>query len=190
MVSFTDPHKLAQIFDSDHRQQWQRTDYILQVLNLKSSEVVADVGAGTGYFCQQFLEFTMAKHIYAIDPEPNMQVYLTERFSHEPRLTPRQCGYDNPQLPSDTTTVFMANSYRFIQSRSTFLQQLSAQLPLNARVMIVDYKGNNARVTPEMVISEVIAAGFELYHYDRDSCPDHYILSFRHRNRLEAANFT
>ncbi len=179
MVSFAEPEKLALIFDGDNRQEWQRTDYIMQHLAIAPDEVIADVGAGTGYFSAQFIRHSKAGKVYAIDLEPNMQAYLAKRFTGEPRVQVRGCAADNPQLPEDVDSVFIANSYRFMAQRPRFLAHLAAQLAPSARVVIVDYKGSNARVSPEMAIAEVIAAGFEIYHFDRDGCPDHYLLSFR-----------
>lgn len=179
MVSFTEPEKLALIFDGENRQQWQNTRYIMDTLNVGPGSIIADIGAGTGYFCQQFINNTPAEKIYAIDLEPNMLTYLQQRFANQPRIVCRACEPANPHLPDDVDTVFIANSYRFITERTEFLARLYEQLPQKARVIIVDFKGSNARVTPEMAMKEVISESFEIYHYDRDGCPDHYILSFR-----------
>ncbi|WP_131914395.1 class I SAM-dependent methyltransferase [Celerinatantimonas diazotrophica] len=152
---------------------------MIDYLSIAQNEVVADLGAGTGYFCQQFLTHTAAAKIYAIDLEPNIRIYLQRRFADVPNLTCTACTPTSPCLPDDVDLLFMANTYRFITERSTFLANLKQQLPEKARVVIVDFKGNHARVTPKMAMEEVIAAGFEIYHYERDSCPDHYLLSFR-----------
>ncbi len=177
MVSFAEPEKLAFIFDGENRQQWQNTDHILATLDIKQNEVVADVGAGTGYFCQQFVSRTGVGHIYAIDLEANMVAYLENRFIEEPRISCLSCTADDPSIPEGVDTVFLANSYRFIKDRKTFLAKLKEQITAEARVVIVDFKGSNARVTPEMAIQEVKDAGFEIVNFDRDGCPDHYILS-------------
>lgn len=179
MVSFAEPEKLTLIFDGENRQEWQNTSYIIDYLNIAQHEVVADLGAGTGYFCQQFLTHTAAAKIYAIDLEPNMRTYLQQRFANVSNLTCAACTPTDPCLPDDVDLVFIANTYRFITDRIAFLANLKQQLPEKARVVIVDFKGNHARVTPAMAMMEIIAAGFEIYHYERDSCPDHYLLSFR-----------
>lgn len=179
MVSFAEPEKLTLIFDSDQRQSWQNTSHIIDYLSIKSGEVIADLGAGTGYFCHQFLNHTPAAKIYALDVEPNMCSYLQQRFADEPKVICAASEPQDPQLPGDVDLVFMANTYRFITERQTFLTRLGEQLPIHARVVIVDFKGAQGRVPPEEVLKEVINAGFEIYHYERDTCPDHYLLSFR-----------
>ncbi|WP_342608401.1 class I SAM-dependent methyltransferase [Vibrio tritonius] len=179
MVSFSDPEKLAKIFDDENRHQWQNTDFILSALNIKENEVICDVGAGTGYFCQQILDKTLASMVYAIDLEPNMVFYLKNRFSLEPKVRPLSCQADDPQIPQDADVIFIANCYRFIQDRQRFLANLKQQIQRKARVFIVDFKGAASRVSPEQALSDVIHSGFEVLSFDRNSCPDHFICSFR-----------
>ena len=48
--SFEDADKWAKEFDNPERDAWQKPEEILEALNLQRTSVVADIGAGTGYF--------------------------------------------------------------------------------------------------------------------------------------------
>lgn len=179
-ISFAEPERLTLIFDGENRQEWQNTSYIIDQLKLRSSDVVADIGAGTGYFTHQFAHILSQGKVYAIDCEPNMITFMRERF--------RQTDLNNigfvlskpgdPTIPCGCTVVFLANAYRFISDRKAFLMKIMQQTDTNTRYYIVDFKGENARVSPKLATEEVESAGFKIINYDDTGCPDHYILSF------------
>ncbi len=179
-ISFAEPQRLKEIFDGENREQWQRTSHVINSLALKEDDIIADIGAGTGYFSNIFAQKVASGKVYAIDCEPNMVAYMQERFAAEQfaHLQVRQSRADNPCIPEDANIVFMANTYRFIHNRDSFLQKMRAQAGRETRFVFVDFKGSTARVTPQMAIDEVQKAGFEVLHFDLEGCPDHYILSF------------
>ena len=180
-ISFSDPERLKEIFDGENREEWQKTSYIMKHLQLNSNTVIADVGAGTGYFSDLFSQTLSDGKVYAIDCEPNMVTYLKSRFSNS-RLNNVdiiQSKSEDPCIPRDVDMVFIANTYRFINDRSAFLGNLFQQVESNTRLVFVDFKGSHARVSPDMAINEVQQAGFEIINLDITGCPDHYILTFR-----------
>ena len=179
-ISFSEPQRLKEIFDGENREEWQRTSHIINSLALKEDDIVADIGAGTGYFSNLFSQNVESGKVYSIDCEPNMVAYMKERFSGDSfaHLQVFQSMPDNPCIPADVGVVFLANTYRFIQSRDLFLQKMREQTRRGTRFVFVDFKGANARVTAEMAVNEVQEAGFEVLNFDLEGCPDHYILTF------------
>ena len=179
-ISFAEPEKLSEIFDSANREEWQNTSYILNNLNLKPNTRIADVGAGTGYFARQFAQLAPEGKVYAIDTEANMVGYMQNRFANEGlvNIETRQNKHDDPCLPKYLDMVFMANVYRFIQERPTFLARLHAQIHQETEVIFVDFRGINARISAQQAMDEVRAAGFQVKSVDLESCPDHYIMKF------------
>jgi hypothetical protein len=47
---FEDAEKWAKEFDNPERDAWQKPEEILDALHLQRTSLVADIGAGTGYF--------------------------------------------------------------------------------------------------------------------------------------------
>ncbi|KUI98265.1 class I SAM-dependent methyltransferase [Vibrio sp. MEBiC08052] len=180
-ISFAEPERLKEIFDGENREEWQRTSHIIGSLALKEHEVIADIGAGTGYFSNLFSQIIRQGKIYAIDCEPNMVAYMQARFSDQTFANVRVIlsQRDDPCIPADVETVFMANTYRFIQERDAFLLKMREQTTRDTKFVFVDYKGSNARVSPQQAMNEVRQAGFEVIDFDIDGCPDHYILTFK-----------
>lgn len=179
-ISFSEAERLSQIFDSENREQWQRTSHILRVLDLQPNTVIADVGAGTGYFSSLFSDRVPAGKVYALDTEPNMIAFMQRRFAREGRanIEIRQSRHADPCLPAGLDVAFLANVYRFIKDRPAFLAQLFRQVDEKTRVMFVDLKHIQAQVSPQLAMAEVKAAGFLVADMDLTGCPDHYILRF------------
>ncbi len=179
-ISFSEPERLTLIFDGENREEWQRTSYILHSMALKENDIIADVGAGTGYFSKLFSDYVKQGKVYAIDCEPNMVDFMDQRFAKEKvdNIATIQSLPDDPCIPNDCTIVFLANAYRFITNREQFLQNVYEQTQQDAQYVIVDFKGSNARVSPAQAIEEVTRAGFEVSDFDTTGCPDHYILKF------------
>ncbi|CAM3775905.1 class I SAM-dependent methyltransferase [Parendozoicomonas haliclonae] len=180
-ISFSEAERLSEIFDSANREEWQRTSHILKTLDLQPNMRIADVGAGTGYFASQFSDLVPEGFVYALDAEPNMVSYMDNRFEQEQRSNIKT-GLslpDNPCLPEKLDVVFLANVYRFIKERDTFLVNLFEQVSHKTRVVFVDFRGSNARVSPQQAMEEAALAGFVIESMDMEGCPDHYILQFR-----------
>lgn len=179
-ISFSEAERLSRIFDAENREEWQRTSHILEVLHLQPDTIIADVGAGTGYFSRLLSDRLPRGNVYALDTEPNMLDFMQKRFAKEGRrnIDIRPCKSDDPCLPPDVDVVFMANVYRFITSRQTFLKHLYEQTGDSVRVIIVDLNSEQSQVPPQKAQEEVVAAGFVLVGRDMTGCPNHCILSF------------
>lgn len=179
-ISFTDPERLSLIFDAENRAEWQNTGYILERLALTPAMRIADVGAGTGYFTELFAREITEGVIHALDPEPNMQAHMRERFPAQryPNVRVGACAPADPCLPEGLDRVFLANVYRFIEDRPGFLARLAEQVAGQTRIVFVDFKGESSRVGPHQAEAEVRQAGFVVGQLDLAGCPDHYIMSF------------
>ena len=180
MPSFAEPERLTLIFDAPDREDWQKTSRILAQMDLQPAMQIADVGAGTGYFSQLFAERVPAGRVYALDSEPNMVAHMQRRFAEvgQAQVAVRQSLPDDPCLPAGLDWVFMANVYRFVADRATFLRRMSAQMAAETRGLLVDFKGSPV-VPVEVACAELEAAGMVVRQCDISSCPDHFIIHFR-----------
>src|SRR5579859_1492187 len=81
--SFDDAKKWAKEFDDPERDVWQKPEEILDALRLKRTSLVADIGAGTGYFSVRIARRIPEGKVFAADIEADMVRYLGERARHD-----------------------------------------------------------------------------------------------------------
>ena len=81
--SFGDAEKWAHVFDDPERDAWQKPHQVIQALALEPDAVIADIGAGTGYFAARLANMLPRATVYAVDVEPAMVTYLGERAKRE-----------------------------------------------------------------------------------------------------------
>ena len=77
--SFGDAQEWARIFDDPQRDAWQKPHEVIQALAPKPDALIADIGAGTGYFAMRFGQIVPQGRVYAIDTESAMVKHLAER---------------------------------------------------------------------------------------------------------------
>src|SRR5215468_6978639 len=67
---FENPEQWAKSFDDPARDAWQLPDRVIATLGLQKGDIVADVGAGTGYFSVRLAKSPASPKVYAVDIEP------------------------------------------------------------------------------------------------------------------------
>src|SRR5688572_30832437 len=81
--SFADVERYSKIFDDPARDAWQMPDRVISALGLRPGQVVADIGAGTGYFTVRLAKSTAAPKVYAVDIEKSMVEHIQRRAARE-----------------------------------------------------------------------------------------------------------
>jgi predicted methyltransferase len=66
---FDDPERYAKSFDDPARDEWQMPARVIETLALAPGQVVADIGAGTGYFSVRLAKAAARPKVYAVDIE-------------------------------------------------------------------------------------------------------------------------
>ena len=187
----TDFDELVNDYENEDRQNWQKPRAIIQSLGDLSDKVVADIGAGTGYFTLRFLP--LAQKVIAIDIDSRMTEFiedlkgdLDDRFSE--KLETRLATASNPKLQDgEVDIIFMSNTYGYIRNRIAYCRKLKSKLKPGGSIVIIDYKkkqipihpDQNARVALFEAEIELVKAGFEIVRSDDQTLPYQYIIEVR-----------
>ena len=177
-------------FEDPERDKWQKPDEVVKSLNLKPGDVVADIGAGTGYFTRYFAKaVTPGGMALGLEVDPSMVQYMKEdanklELNNYKALLIKS---DNPELePGSVDVVFLCNAYHHIENRVDYFTRLSMSLKKNGRIVIVDFYKKPLPVGPqsighklskEVVLEEFREAGYTMKH-DKDFLPYQYYLEF------------
>jgi SAM-dependent methyltransferase len=158
-------------FDDPGRDSWQMPFRVIDALQLKKGQSVADVGAGTGYFSTRLAKSAVAPRVYAVDIEPSMVSHLTERAKGEglANMTAVLAGADTTNLPEPVDVVLIVDTFHHIPNRVAYFTALKAKLKPGGRVAVVDFRKDapqgppvEFRFTPDQITAELGQAGFQL----------------------------
>lgn len=171
------------------RDGWQKPDEVVKEMNLKPGDVIADIGAGDGYFTRRFAEAV----------GPGGLAYGLEISSSDVAAMKRDAerlGFDNykallvesddPGLdPESVDVVFLCIAYHHLRNRVEYFKTTSSCLKKDGRVVIVDFYKEQMAIGPppshnvakEVVLEEMNAAGYKLLE-DKDFLEYQYYLEF------------
>jgi ubiquinone/menaquinone biosynthesis C-methylase UbiE len=186
---FDEAEKWAKVFDDPARDEWQKPDEVVDALGLKPDAIVADLGAGTGYFAVRIARRVAQGKVYAADAEADMVRYLGERADREHlgNIVPVLAGADAANLPVPADLILVVDTYHHIGDRTQYFTRLQASLRPGGRLVIVDFKPDSPagpppqhRIPAEKVEEELAAAGYTLAEA-RPFLPRQYFLVFQKR---------
>jgi len=134
------------------RVAWQKPTAVVRALALRRGQVVADVGAGPGYFTRRLARAVgPSGHVYAVDPELAMLDVLRERL-HAARLTnvtPVLGRGDDPLLPAGRCDLaLIVDAYHHIENGAVFLRKVARALRRGGRLVNIDFADRETPVGP------------------------------------------
>ena len=185
--SFGDAQKWSQVFDDPKRDAWQKPHEVIQALALKPDAVIADIGAGTGYFSMRFAHMVPKGRVYGVDTEPDMVKHLAERAKREglANVTAVAGAPDTPRLPEKADVIVLVDVYHHVGDRERYFRKLQDSLKAGGRVAIIDFRRDSpvgppksARMLPEQVKAEMQRAGYALAK-EHTFLPNQYFLIFQ-----------
>jgi SAM-dependent methyltransferase len=184
---FRDAEKWAHVFDDPKRDEWQKPHQVIQALKMAPDAVVADVGAGTGYFSVRLATMLPKGKVYAVDVEPDMVKHLAERAKRDGRKNMQavQGAPDDAKLPEKVDLILFVDVHHHIDEREQYFRKLRASLKPGGRVAIIDFRLDSregppraARNAPEKVKAELKSAGYSLAE-EHGFLPNQYFLIFK-----------
>src|SRR5262245_50263777 len=142
-MDFSEVERFARHFDSPDRDAWQKPAEVTKLLDLRPGHVVADIGAGTGYFLPHWSK-AVAKQgrVLALDVEPNMVEYMRRRIAKSSftNVEPRVVLPDDPKLPEGAVDrIIIVDTWHHIDDRSSYAAKLAAALAPSGSIWVVDY---------------------------------------------------
>lgn len=181
-------HRGAAWLERPDREREERPDIVVDALDLEPSSVVADLGAGTGYFTFRIAPHVPRGRVYAVDIQPEMLTVVERRADAEgvPNVVTVLGTESDPALPAEAVDVsLLVDSYHEFAYPAEMLSAVWRATRPGGRLVLVEYRAEDPdvpirrlhKMTEAQVRREVEAAGFEFVG-NIDRLPQQHILVF------------
>jgi len=161
------------LLEGPDRDAWQNPDAVMDALGIGEGSIVADLGAGGGWFTVR-LSYRVRPNgwVYAEDIQTQMIEAISRRVQREQlqNVTPLLGTATDPRLPKPVDAVLIVDAYSEMGQPVTLLRNVAASLKPRGRIGIINFKKDGygpgpameERVDPERVIRDAETAGLTL----------------------------
>ncbi len=198
-LSMEEMHRLHQdskayisFLDDPQRDAYQKPHEVIMALGLKQGEVIADIGAGSGYFT-----FRLAQHVgetgrvYAVDVNPDMILHMNRRIRDMKlrNVVTVLSAPDDPLLMDGSIDrFFICDTWHHIQNQQHYLALMKKMLKPGGQVIMIDFQKKESpvgapmemRIAREDLIKQMEANGFKIAQ-EHTFLPYQYFLIFTPR---------
>lgn len=132
--------------ERSERQKEENTTLAIENMHLKENDIVADIGAGTGYFTFKIAPLIPSGKIYAVDVQVEMIDFLNNKkakpgFKNVEVI--KGSGY-SPNLPDNSIDLaFMVDVYHELEYPHEMLGAVKKSLKPNGRLLLIEYRGED-----------------------------------------------
>lgn len=178
----------ADWLDRSTRQKEENSLRAISNMMLNPESVVADIGAGTGFYTFKVAEKVPKGKIYAVE--------LQDAFISELKKRSQELGLTNVEVVKGGTKsinvpdasldlAFMVDVYHELEYPQEMLQAIHKALKPEGKLLLMEYRAEDPKVsirelhkmTAEQVRKELEANGFRLFKRE-DSLPIQHFLMF------------
>jgi arsenite methyltransferase len=170
----SDPKSYIGALEDPKRDAYQKPQEVMMALGLKSGEVIADIGAGSGYFT-----FRLALHVgdkgkvYAADVSPDMILHINRRIRElkATNVVSILADPDDPLLPdASVNRFFFSDSWHHIENQTRYLSLMKKMLKPGGEIVIIDFHKKDLpfgpplkmKIAREDLIKQMESNGFRL----------------------------
>jgi ubiquinone/menaquinone biosynthesis C-methylase UbiE len=139
-------HTEALWLERPSREVTEQPQQVIDALDLKPTDVVADMGAGTGYFSFRISPKVPQGKVLAVDIQPEM-IDIMNFLKKENNITnvePILRSVTNSNLPDDTVDLaLMVDAYHELEYPREVMEGVVRSLKPGGRVVLVEYRREN-----------------------------------------------
>ncbi len=181
-------HEALAWLERDERARTELPARLVRALDLQPSDVVADVGAGTGYFTFRLAPEVPRGLVYAVDIQQAMIDTLGARMHRRgaENVRPHHGTIMNPRLPEGALDLaLIVDAYHEFSHPREMMQALYADLKPGGRLVVVEYRAEDPtvsadplhRMSERQILREMQAAGFA-WRETLDVLPQQHLVVF------------
>lgn len=138
-----DPKAYIGALEDPKRDAYQKPHEVLTALNLKPGEVIADIGAGSGYFTFRIAHHVGAKgKVFAVDVSPDMIRHMNRRIrdSKAANVVSVLAEPDDPLLGERSIDrFFICNVWHHVENPTKYLSMMKKMLKPGGEIVMIDF---------------------------------------------------
>ncbi len=181
-------HQAKDWLERPSRVREERPQQTVAELELKPDDVVADLGAGTGYFSFRIAREVPQGKVYAVDVQPEMLDALNDsKTENKIENVEAVLGkVDDPNLPQDSIDLaFMVDAYHEFEYPREMMAGVVKALKPQGRVVLVEYRQENPfilikplhKMSEKQVKKEMKAVGLQ-WQQTKEFLPEQHFIVF------------
>lgn len=172
----------------------EKSARLVNNLDLKPTDIVADIGAGTGYFSFRIAPLVPEGKVFAVDVQPKMInfIKLNKQEKNIANVEPVLGSIDNPNLPENSVDlVVMVDAYHEFAYPREMMQGIVKALKPGGRTVSIEYRGENPmipikglhKMTQKQVKKEMAAVGL-VWKETKDMLPQQHLMVFEKQSQI------
>ncbi len=188
-----DPDKWKNSFEDNKRDVYHHRQDIINSLDIKMGDIVADIGAGTGAFLKGLnSKVGPSGKVYAVEISEKFVKYMSRRVKDE-KLTSTEVikgEFHTTTLPTSSTDhAILIDVYHHLDEPTDMLNDFKRILKPNGTLAIVDFDKipgvsrqwiiNHLRLQKSEYIQEVSKAGFKFIEEKEIPFKENFMLIFK-----------
>ncbi|WP_275333917.1 class I SAM-dependent methyltransferase [Nodosilinea sp. PGN35] len=188
-IAQTMGHEGAGWLDRPSRALQERPQAAIEALGLAPTDVVADIGAGTGYFARRIAPLVPQGRVLAVDIQPEMLALLQTELAARgiENVEPVLGEPDSPNLPPGSVDLaLLVDAYHEFAYPREVMEGVVVALKPGGRVVLAEYRAENPlvmikrlhKMSVAQVRREMAAVGLDWVKTD-DRLPEQHLLFFQ-----------
>ncbi len=194
-IAYVMGHLAAGWLERPEREREEKPSLLMKNLELPPDAVVADIGAGSGYFTFRLAEKVPEGRVYAVDIQPEMIVILKEgmRERELENVTTILSEEKDTKLPRNAVDgILLVDAYHEFSYPREMLESMHRALKPGGRIYLLEYRAEDPlvpikplhKMSQKQAKKEYAASGFRWLE-TRDFLPRQHFMIFE-KPRLEA----
>ena len=171
------------------REKEERPSLVMENLELDPDDVVADIGAGSGYFTFLMAPLVRDGKVLAVDIQPEMLKFIEgkKKLEKAPNVETILGTIEDVNLPDDSVDlVILVDAYHEFSHPRDMAESIVEGLQPGGRLVFLEYRGEDPAVsikplhkmTVQQVQREMDVVGLEFVEV-RDFLPIQHFIVFR-----------
>jgi SAM-dependent methyltransferase len=177
--------------ESPERIAGLRTGEVIAKLNLKPTDVVADLGAGTGLFSLPLAKAVPTGRVYSVELDEGFLAQIRGKAKTEnvTNIVPVLGKFTDPSLPArDVDVAFFHDVLHHVENRAAYLKSVAGYLKPGARIVVIEFNPGDSphKAEPSLIVSREQTAGWMkdaglVPDADIQLFPDKYFVVYRRK---------